>query len=119
MIKAQKSDKMWDEIQISGLSREEVTERRNDSVQRHQEYKEAEFKKTADRKYKLEGETVKKQMQVENNQREQISTAKENQRLEYVNEMEKDLQSLEDKNKSIRSAHQAGLNSLEDERDAA
>lgn len=64
-MKAESSKHHWDEIQLRGLSREELIKRREESLNRYYKREEEKFKEAADLKIKMDKMTVDQQMKVE------------------------------------------------------
>jgi len=94
----------WSEIQLSSLSNEELTVRRNDSLKRYYEFQEQEYKKTADLAYKHDSIAINKQMKVETYQRDYLENKKKEIHTAESRELEKELRTMEQKHESLSNA---------------
>ena len=82
--------------------------RRNESLQRFYEWQEDQRKATKMKTYEMEKNTVRKQMDVESFQRNTIDQAKQQIIKEETDVLQKELDSLEQKNQTISSAKLSG-----------
>lgn len=68
-MKAESAKHQWEEVQLRGLTREELIKRREESLNRHYKREEEKFKEASDLKIRMDKMTVDQQMKVEDFQR--------------------------------------------------
>ena len=100
-MKAESAKFHWNEIAIKDLTRAELIQRRDESLQRHYKREEEKFKEAADKKIKMDKHSIDQQMKVEEFQREQLKRIKKEQKQLAENELYHELDNLEQMNQKL------------------
>ena len=67
---------LWSEVQLTGLNNKELTERRNESIKRYDEYQKTLAKTTTSLTWEMDRLATTQQMQVEKHSREFLENTK-------------------------------------------
>jgi len=91
----------WTELQLTGLSQAELTERRNRSLDEYYTWQEEERKKARSLTHELDHEATRQQMAVESHQRDTIESTKKAIHDRETDILQNELDALEAQNKSL------------------
>jgi len=91
----------WEELQNSSLSKEELTTRRQESLDKYYQWVRDKYKETQEKVYALDGQVVKNQMKVEAHQRGFLEDASNAQKKDFEDELQNDLAQMEHANMKI------------------
>lgn len=101
VFKPQEEHKIWDFVQVSGLSKDEIRVRREASLSQYYARQEEKRKMAEQVKLSQDKHSIDQQMKIETIQRKQIKAKKEEEKRQAETELFKDLDEMEHRNQMI------------------
>ena len=101
LVKKDLNTELWSEVQLTGLNNKELTERRNESIKRYDEYQKTLAKTTTSLTWEMDRLATTQQMQVEKHSREFLENTKKEIHQQAQNELQEELDKMEMDNEKL------------------